>query len=384
MAATPPANDLLVNATVVASTPFTDVIDTTGATTDADDGPATSLCPTGGMTNSVWYVYTNTTAAPRQLTVDTAGTNYAVAEVIDVGAPTPPFSGQCSEDFSPGGVAVSNVVGPGATAWIVISSVSGAGGQLAVAIDSFPSPSNDTIGEATRISALPFGDVTGTVLATTDADDVQAGGGCGQPTISHSVWYAFTAGPSDTTVLFDATASSYLPGIIIATGVPGAVTPIACDGGTALAVVPTIPGTTYYALIYDSSGNGGRLDVTVAPTPPPPTIHVWFGDEGTVNPLGGAAHVVGIYDCSSAGLASIFGRATQQRRSGFVDAEGLTCDGARHTFSATATPDEANRWFIPGKLTVEFNVVACNILGCTVTATESQVIKLKPAVNERP
>jgi len=374
-AATPPANDLLANATVVASTPFSDVVDTTAATTDADDAPATSFCPLppGSRTHSVWYLYTNTTSTPRQLVVDTTGSGYDTSEAIDVGSPISPTAARCVEGDP---AAVAEVVGPGATAWIVISSVSGAGGNLAVSIEAFSSPSNDTIGGATSIASLPFRDVVGTFLATTDASDDQVRASCGVPSTNHSVWYVFTAGPSNTSVLLDTTASSFNAGIIIAIGSPGALTAVACGDG--IVSVPTTPGTTYYALVHAGFGACGRLDLTVSPTPPPPTFDLRFGENGTVDRLG-VARLAGTYRCTTADFAALSGRAVQGKRAGTIVVDGgFTCDGDRHLFTATATAEES-RPFTSGRLRAEFSLFACNKGGCIGSPSMTQVILLKPA-----
>ena len=110
---------------------------------------------------------------------------------------------------------------------------------------------------------------------------------CGLPSTNNSLWYSFTAGLHDTSVLFDTTGSgvfSYF-GIIVATGTPGSLTTLACGSGAV--VVPTSPGTTYYALVSGGYGTrGGRLQLDVRPTPPPPTIDASFDGTGVVDHVG--------------------------------------------------------------------------------------------------
>src|SRR5512135_3921563 len=76
IAGPPPPNDLRSNATVVSVLPFTEVADTTGATTSAEDVSACSN-PTAA---SVWYTYTAT--ADTQLVVETLGSDYSTGVYI--------------------------------------------------------------------------------------------------------------------------------------------------------------------------------------------------------------------------------------------------------------------------------------------------------------
>ena len=110
----------------------------------------------------------------------------------------------------------------------------------------------------------------------------------------------------------------------------------------------------------------------------PPTFHLRFGDHGTVDHLG-VAHLIGTYDCADAIFAGVFGQAAQGKRTGSISANGsLDCDGHRQTFTATATASEGNHRFTPGKLAVEFSLIACNQGGCIQPPPGSQLINLQP------
>jgi hypothetical protein len=75
----PPANDDIANATVIESLPFTDAVNTSSATTAADD-------PAGcANTKSVWYRVTP--AANERLELNTFGSNYGAEISIWTGAP---------------------------------------------------------------------------------------------------------------------------------------------------------------------------------------------------------------------------------------------------------------------------------------------------------
>ena len=75
-----PSNDTFAGVTTVSSLPFTDTVETTQATTDADDVSAGTACGiTGGsFTNSVWYAFTPTTDQTVQLSTSGYGTAIAV------------------------------------------------------------------------------------------------------------------------------------------------------------------------------------------------------------------------------------------------------------------------------------------------------------------
>jgi hypothetical protein len=130
-------------------------------------------------------------------------------------------------------------------------------------------PANDTIGGATDVTALPYTQTLDVTSATTDADDTQVNQSCGAPVTNNSVWYTFTAGPSDTLLAVDTTGSDYSSGVIIATGSPGALTTEAC--GPISSQLATTSGTTYYILVFDDTGSGGTLQLSIhGPGPKPP------------------------------------------------------------------------------------------------------------------
>ena len=121
-------------------------------------------------------------------------------------------------------------------------------------------PSNDLIGGATVVSALPFVRTLDTTGATTDANDAQVNQTCGAPATNNSVWYKFTAGPGDTLLAVDTTGSTFSSGVIIATGTPGTLTTQACGPISAKAAVTS--GKTYFILAFDDTGSGGTLHIS--------------------------------------------------------------------------------------------------------------------------
>lgn len=368
-ASAPPDNDLLANATVIPSIPFTDVVDTTGATSDADDVQAMGFCEFPGMGNSVWYSYTTTDQI--QLVVDAYGTAYRTGVGIAVGTPGNLTMVSCTN----GGGRIRAGISSGTTVSIVLVDTLGSGGgDLAVSIYAPSAPANDTIGGATPIPSLPFTDVVDTLRATTDADDEQVNRSCGLPSTENSVWYSFTAGPADTSVLFGTPDSTYHADVIVATGSPGALTTLGC--GSFGVIAPTTPGTTYYVLVSSPSlSGGGRLVLKVIPTPPPAAIRVHVKGAGTVDGQG-VVHLSGKYRCSNAESAAISGDARRRKRLGFfsIPFDDITCDGHSHRWRR-AVHDDRDLRFRPGYVRVQAFGQACNPAGCDFSFHD-KVVKL--------
>jgi hypothetical protein len=76
-----PANDTFTGATP-AAIGFSEVIDTTEATTDADDAQLNSTCGAPATDASVWYVVTGTDAG---VVVDVSQSNYSAGVLVGVG-----------------------------------------------------------------------------------------------------------------------------------------------------------------------------------------------------------------------------------------------------------------------------------------------------------
>ena len=112
------------------------------------------------------------------------------------------------------------------------------------------------------MKALPFKTTLDTTGATTDRNDSQVNASCGAPSTSHSVWYKYTAGAKDTGLFFDAGASSFGAGVIVATAANGGLKTVAC-GPSSVSTAVT-PGTTYYVLVFDADQEtGGTLNLTI-------------------------------------------------------------------------------------------------------------------------
>src|SRR4051812_50177485 len=83
-------------------------------------------------------------------------------------------------------------------------------------------PSNDAIGGATVVSALPYTPTLDTSQTTTDATDAQANQEGGAPATNKSGWVKDTPGPTDTPGPPETTRGTDPTRVLLAPGPPGA------------------------------------------------------------------------------------------------------------------------------------------------------------------
>jgi hypothetical protein len=83
IASSVPSNDVFSGATVV-TVPFSEVLNTTGATTDADDAQLNASCGAPATDASVWYVLTP--AADAQVVIDVSQSDYSAGIAVGVGS----------------------------------------------------------------------------------------------------------------------------------------------------------------------------------------------------------------------------------------------------------------------------------------------------------
>jgi hypothetical protein len=374
-AVAPPANDKLAGATVVTHLPYSNTENTAGATLDADDiqaGESNPACvPPFTPKGSVWYKLTP--AATTVALIDTAGSSYETGIGIATGSPGALTVLSCGIN------SLSAPVTGGTNYYIAVIDFAGnGGGSLKFHINApGKPPANDLSTGAKRVRKLPFKASLDTSGATTDAQDAQANESCGAPHTNNSVWYAFTAGAKDSAMLVDTTGSNYSSGVIIATGTPGALTTIACSPVAAVATVS--PGTTYYVIVFDDTGFGGKLKLSIGAPPAAPTLSLAFNAAGTVDSTGSAL-LGGSYTCTSANLVEIQGSLVEIVGSQvvvgnmFENVANPKCNGKRHPFAITAVPD-AGLPFAAGQSAELSTGLACNVIQCTTYDTR-QVVTL--------
>ena len=89
VAAAAPSNDTIAGATVVTQLPFSDTVDTTEATTDADEQAAAQPCVDIGapaIENAVWY--TGTASESLTVGVDVTASSYSAGIAVFDGSPS--------------------------------------------------------------------------------------------------------------------------------------------------------------------------------------------------------------------------------------------------------------------------------------------------------
>lgn len=95
-----PGNDTAVGATAVTTFPFTDLINTAEATTDANDAQANEYWGWSATDASVWYTITPT--SDTNVWVDTSGSEYWASVIVATGSPgslTPIIAGSGGTQF---------------------------------------------------------------------------------------------------------------------------------------------------------------------------------------------------------------------------------------------------------------------------------------------
>jgi hypothetical protein len=258
--AVPPSNDDFANATTIdpSALPFSDSIDTTEATTEANEP---QWCYYLGQ--SVWYAITPSSDAT--LRIGESISNY----YADVNIYREDGSGLGGLSFlgcAAFGNSTSVDVHAGTTYYFQGGPIYGGSGTLQIDVQAVQPPANDDFANATIVNSVPFADTVDTAAATVEP---------GEPNTtcfaaSKTVWYAFT--PS--------TAGSYSAGsnasLAAYTGNGlGSLTQIGCRNYGPL-TFHAEAGVTYY---FQESGNGGTPEFSIELAPPPqPSFYYNPGD----------------------------------------------------------------------------------------------------------
>jgi hypothetical protein len=130
-----PTNDTIAGATPISALPFTATLDTTQATTDADDASLNANCGAPATEASVWYSYT--APADGAVIIDVSQSSYSAGVIVASGTP-----GSLSLDTC-GPRAVIESVTAGQTVYIMAfddTPGSGNGGTLQISVDNAPPP----------------------------------------------------------------------------------------------------------------------------------------------------------------------------------------------------------------------------------------------------
>jgi hypothetical protein len=238
----PPPNDDLANATPIVAFPFSETIDVTAATFD---DPGVEVCYSG---QNVWYTFI--LDQPHWLRVNRDGSTYWQTVDVYTGSP-----GSLTRVFCAGDQLISDFhADAGITYYVMIT---GGGGWLNLVMEILYPPSNDAIGNALVIDALPFSADVPTAAATWDDPQAQA---C---YTDRNIWYTFTLPESQHIAVIDGALSSWW-GADLYSGESGALTWLACsERGMDFQAEA---GVTYY-LMVTSRGGDVRFSMQVE-TPP--------------------------------------------------------------------------------------------------------------------
>jgi hypothetical protein len=167
--AAPPGNDTHGGRVVVSGVPYNAQVDTTEATTDADDTPIRNQCGAPATDASVWYEFSTSTAAT--LIADARGSSYSAGVAVATGAPGSLTVVSCG----PGGAVWDAEAGTTYTLLVFDDQTDGVGngGALDLVIDVAPPPPDlEVTVNPTALFDSRTGSaiVSGTILCGADAD----------------------------------------------------------------------------------------------------------------------------------------------------------------------------------------------------------------------
>jgi len=134
--AAPPDNDTYAGRIPIAGVPFSDTVDTSEATTDADDAAWNGTCGAPATDASIWYEFS--TPDEMGVIVDSTGSDYTVGIAAVVGTPGDFETVACGPD------AIGFLAAAGESYLIVVFDdqfdEAGNGGTLQLTVDEAPPP----------------------------------------------------------------------------------------------------------------------------------------------------------------------------------------------------------------------------------------------------
>jgi hypothetical protein len=171
--AAPPGSDSYAGRTVVGVLPFSESVDTTEATADADDAEANASCGAPATDASVWYELAGTDGS---IIVDVSTSDYSAGVIVATGSPGSLLTVTCGQG------AVVFFAASGETYAILAfdDQLDGAGngGTLNILIDAVPPPPTldltvDPIGSFDKVSGSAT--ISGTFTCSGHADFMEIG-----------------------------------------------------------------------------------------------------------------------------------------------------------------------------------------------------------------
>ena len=182
-----PGNDTFPNATTV-SAGYSAVLDTTEATTDADDAQLNGSCGAPATDASVWY---SIAGADQLITVNVSGSNYSAGVIVGVGTQGNLQTVSCG----PGSVAF--FAATGTTYYLLAIDAqtdgSGNGGSLSISITNPPPPpsASVTVNSTGKVdSRKGIATISGTYTCS-NADSIDISGTGSEPVGRFSVLGSF-------------------------------------------------------------------------------------------------------------------------------------------------------------------------------------------------
>jgi PKD repeat protein len=260
--AAPPSNDNFADAEVIASLPFSALVDITEASVEPNE-PLPTNCYS--MQNTVWYTFTPGEAMVIRASVDGSAinTNLNVYLASGAGFSNLAFWGCNSTGYLP----VVLTLEAGQTYYLQAGSIYGETGTVQINLEQIPPPANDYFANAEAITSLPFTSTVDNGAATRELDEPEQCAG-----IYNTVWYSFT--PSETMMVqADTNGSTLSPNINIYRAVDSGITqlepmPMTCTiyyNGIFMAEA----GQTYYLQAGGQDPITGNLQVNFKRIFPP-------------------------------------------------------------------------------------------------------------------
>jgi len=162
--AAPPSNDTFAGAIAITSLPFDTTVDTSEATTDADDTEANVVCGAPSTDASVWYSYTAATTGV--VIVDVSSSSYSAGVLVMLGSPGSFEIWACG----PGTIAFPTDAGVTYSLMIIDDQADGTGngGTAVVHVEEAPPTPiiTTTVDPKARFNADGSATVTGTATCT--------------------------------------------------------------------------------------------------------------------------------------------------------------------------------------------------------------------------
>ena len=166
-----PSNDTIQGAKVITAVPFEEVIDTTEATTDAEDAAINAPCGAPATNGSVWY---SLTATATGYLVDVSASDFGAGVIVATGTPGNLSIVTC------GPRAVGFEATPGETYYLMAFSDTPEvpGGQLSIAVsEAAPPPTvSMTVDDTGTVNKDGVATLSGTYTCDGEADLVEVFG----------------------------------------------------------------------------------------------------------------------------------------------------------------------------------------------------------------